>query len=952
MSGADRDRKFRSETMISAKLASLIVVFVFSSVVVISLVTDGALFGVAGRAINKFILGVFGHSAYPLFVATIYFAIKLFARGKFSPSRKPVACAAVLFVSAVLCYHLMTSTAMLGEAESYGQYLSACFDAGSGGISTATGGGVVFGLIVYPVKALFDVVGSYIIYCLVFGITVAVMFGGRKKVQPEGVKEYPLEIFGAPQQAAPQYIPQQPQQQAYILPEYSPKASEEPRQPPAPAEQEKEGVVKVPKKLFVGYIEDYVSPKAKKSRQHSRSFDILYSRPRETGYGAAPQEAEARPLGGSSYVDTFGDDLEAKKKYILTPINNMLNPEEDYGKPPAAKKAVEKPPRVDHNMGGMAPKPSRSEGDFNHYAEDDIYERRRTQPKQDFLGDLSALMGRAAAEKPLLSDEESRPTPFERDELKDSMPADHGHDEENFSVRINQPAPFQRKEDPLKFQTHINLERDKPVIKEPYIPPPPSLMNDISFDPNQVAENYEEKVRVLEKTLDEFKVAAKVVSVTPGPTVTRYELKMPPGVPVSRLTSRANDIAMCLASNGEIRIEAPIPGKNLLGIEIPNRKRQKVGLKELIESPEFANNKSPVTFALGKEISGRNVIVDLMKIPHLLVAGSTGSGKSVCLNTLIVSILYKASPDDVRLILIDPKRVEFNVYNGLPHLLLKEVITDAEKAISAFNWAIMEMDRRFELFRDSVARDIVSYNQKMRQSGGQMLPRILIIVDELADLMMINKRELEEKIKKISQLSRAAGIHLILATQRPSVDIITGVIKANLSCRVTFKLMSQADSRTVIDCSGAEKLLGEGDMIFISNNMPKPMRLQGPYISMEEVEAIVDFIKKNNEAQFDDIIEEQIMNSAEGEFDSSEESSDEVDKYFVDAVRLAVEQGQISISMVQRRFAVGYSRAGKIIDEMEKQRLISPFEGSKPRQVLISREEFERRFGKGGQKDF
>jgi S-DNA-T family DNA segregation ATPase FtsK/SpoIIIE len=279
--------------------------------------------------------------------------------------------------------------------------------------------------------------------------------------------------------------------------------------------------------------------------------------------------------------------------------------------------------------------------------------------------------------------------------------------------------------------------------------------------------------------------------------------------------------------------------------------------------------------------------------------------------------------------------------------MIKEVITDAEKAISAFNWAIGEMEKRFLLFRDTVSKDIISYNEKMKESGGQTLPRIFIIVDELAELMMINKRELEEKIKKISQLSRAAGIHLILATQRPSVDIITGVIKANLNSRVTFKLMTQADSRTVIDCSGAEKLLGEGDMIFISNNMPKPIRLQGPFVSMEEVEAIVDFVKQNNEAYFDEEIENDIYNYSDGEEDEETEDSDKTDKYFIEALKLAIEAGQISISMVQRRFAVGYSRAGKIIDELERRKFISPFEGSKPRQVLITKEEFERRFGGG-----
>jgi S-DNA-T family DNA segregation ATPase FtsK/SpoIIIE len=505
-----------------------------------------------------------------------------------------------------------------------------------------------------------------------------------------------------------------------------------------------------------------------------------------------------------------------------------------------------------------------------------------------------------------------------------------------------------KKDDLFKYQTQIGVDENKtPVIKAPYMAPPVSLLREVVNDSAESVENYEEKIQALESALSDFKVPAKVVSVTPGPTVTRYELQMPPGVPVSRLTSRANDIAMCLASNGEIRIEAPIPGKSLLGIELPNQKRQKVWLKELIDSAEFMNKKSAFTFALGKEISGKNIILDFTKMPHLLVAGSTGSGKSVCLNTLIISLLYKASPDDVRMILIDPKRVEFNVYNGLPHLMIKEVITDAEKAISAFNWAIGEMEKRFLLFRDTVSKDIISYNEKMKESGGQTLPRIFIIVDELAELMMINKRELEEKIKKISQLSRAAGIHLILATQRPSVDIITGVIKANLNSRVTFKLMTQADSRTVIDCSGAEKLLGEGDMIFISNNMPKPIRLQGPFVSMEEVEAIVDFVKQNNEAYFDEEIENDIYNYSDGEEDEETEDSDETDKYFIEALKLAIEAGQISISMVQRRFAVGYSRAGKIIDELERRKFISPFEGSKPRQVLITKEEFERRFGGG-----
>jgi S-DNA-T family DNA segregation ATPase FtsK/SpoIIIE len=425
-------------------------------------------------------------------------------------------------------------------------------------------------------------------------------------------------------------------------------------------------------------------------------------------------------------------------------------------------------------------------------------------------------------------------------------------------------------------------------------------------------------------------------------------MQMPPGVPINKITARADDIALCFAAEG-IRIEAPIPGKSLLGIEVPNRKRQKVGLKQVIDSQEFMSQKSPVAFALGKDIAGKNHIFDLAKMVHLLVAGATGSGKSVCLNTLIISILYKASPEDVRLILVDPKRVEFNIYNGLPHLMLKNVITNAEKAISAFNWAINEMDRRFDLFQESNTRDIGAYNEKIKGTDAVKLPRILIVVDELADLMMMNKSETEEKITKLAQLSRAAGIHLILATQRPSVDVITGTIKANLPSRATFKLMTQADSRTVLETSGAEKLLGEGDMVFITNGMPKPMRLQGPFISMAEVESIVEFVRANNPADFDEEIEDEILNAEDsgGEPKPDDLETGTQDRFFADAVRHAVEAGQTSISMVQRRFAVGYARAGKIIDEMEKQHLISAQDGAKPRQVLITREEFERRFGDG-----
>lgn len=963
-----------SQTLISVKLSLQIIMFVFCAVVFLSLVTGGALFGVAGKAINAFILGALGHSSYPLFVAAIYFAIKLFSGKKFSARKKSVYIAVSLFLSAVMCYHLLTSSRFLGG--DFGSYLAGCFDAGVGGVSEATGGGALFGVLVYPFVYLFDIVGSYIIFSLIFALSLLILFGGKVRRPEEGgfvgVKPYPTDYFERMPQEYPQYPPQAQVPPAGYMrqPEAAREASaDEPAyQPEEPVIKNSGKIEEVPKKLFVGYLEDYVNPKAKKSKTKSKSFDILYSNRQPEGY-QVPVENKENKLGGASYTETFGDDFESKKKYILTPVDNILRPYNDYGFGDRGQsKAIdEKPPKINHNMGTID-----KTNPYQKYANDSVERQDSVKPqinfdvpKNNYIDNLNNLMDKYSRGYSNLSGEvlpPQPPQPQNVDEDKDFfMQDDYADDIESKDMedagaehppvvinRYDGADRAKKKDDLFKYQTQIGVDENKtPVIKAPYMAPPVSLLREVVNDSAESVENYEEKIQALESALSDFKVPAKVVSVTPGPTVTRYELQMPPGVPVSRLTSRANDIAMCLASNGEIRIEAPIPGKSLLGIELPNQKRQKVWLKELIDSAEFMNKKSAFTFALGKEISGKNIILDFTKMPHLLVAGSTGSGKSVCLNTLIISLLYKASPDDVRMILIDPKRVEFNVYNGLPHLMIKEVITDAEKAISAFNWAIGEMEKRFLLFRDTVSKDIISYNEKMKESGGQTLPRIFIIVDELAELMMINKRELEEKIKKISQLSRAAGIHLILATQRPSVDIITGVIKANLNSRVTFKLMTQADSRTVIDCSGAEKLLGEGDMIFISNNMPKPIRLQGPFVSMEEVEAIVDFVKQNNEAYFDEEIENDIYNYSDGEEDEETEDSDETDKYFIEALKLAIEAGQISISMVQRRFAVGYSRAGKIIDELERRKFISPFEGSKPRQVLITKEEFERRFGGG-----
>lgn len=446
----------------------------------------------------------------------------------------------------------------------------------------------------------------------------------------------------------------------------------------------------------------------------------------------------------------------------------------------------------------------------------------------------------------------------------------------------------------------------------------------------------------LQKTLYSFGVSAKVENVSVGPAITRYEVKPAEGVRVNKIANLADDIALSLAAES-IRIEAPIPGKQAVGIEIPNKENEVVHLRDIIETEEFVNHKSKLALALGKNVGGEAVIADVAKMPHVLIAGSTGSGKSVCINTLITSILYKAKPNEVKLLMVDPKVVELSVYNGIPHLLIP-VVTDPKKAAGALAWAVQEMVNRYSLFANKGVRDIKGYNAAIEKEGGTgKLPQIVIIIDELADLMMVAAKDVEDAICRLAQMARAAGMHLVIATQRPSVDVITGIIKANIPSRIAFAVSSQVDSRTILDSVGAEKLLGKGDMLFYPSGASKPTRVQGSFVSDGEVEKIVDFLKFNGgEAKYNEDIIESIekANSTEQELDRMEEE-DDTDPLLMEAIDTVVETGQASTSFIQRRFKVGYARAGRIIDQMEERGIISGYQGSKPREVLITKERLD-----------
>ncbi|NMB08886.1 MAG: DNA translocase FtsK [Tissierellia bacterium] len=438
----------------------------------------------------------------------------------------------------------------------------------------------------------------------------------------------------------------------------------------------------------------------------------------------------------------------------------------------------------------------------------------------------------------------------------------------------------------------------------------------------------------IEETMKSFGIDALITQINRGPTITCYELQPAPGVKVSKIVNLSDDLALNLATS-DIRIEAPIPGKSVVGIEVPNRVKDNVGLKELLESEEFVSLDSRLPLTLGKDISGRPIISTIDKMPHLLIAGATGSGKSVCINTIIMSILFKALPHEVKLLLIDPKVVELSIYNGIPHLLIP-VVTEPKKAASALNWAVEEMERRYKLFAKNNVRDISSYNNKFANTPDNKLPKILIIIDELSDLMMVAAQEIEDYICRLAQMARAAGIYLIIATQRPSVDVITGIIKANIPSRISFQVSSQIDSRTILDISGAEKLLGKGDMLFFPSSYSRPIRVQGAFVSDEEVEKVVDYLKNQNITEYDDNIIESIEENI-----TIGNLKDNTDELLFDAINLVVEEGQASISLLQRRLRIGYARAARIVDEMEAKGIVGGFEGSKPRKVLINKEDLD-----------
>lgn len=512
--------------------------------------------------------------------------------------------------------------------------------------------------------------------------------------------------------------------------------------------------------------------------------------------------------------------------------------------------------------------------------------------------------------------------------------------------------PPEKAAEPTKPAEFSVPEKDAEPKTEGYSYPPLSLLNKSkATDTAALSAELDHTAEHLVETLKSFGVETRIVDISRGPTVTRYELQPCAGVKISKITNLADDIALNLATAG-VRIEAPIPNKAAVGIEVPNKASAVVGVRGILESPAFINAKSKLTVALGRDIGGNVVVTDIAKMPHGLIAGATGSGKSVCINSIIISLLYKATPDEVKLLMIDPKVVELGIYNGIPHLLVP-VVTDPRKAAGALGWSVTEMERRYKMFADRGVRDLAGYNKFVENLGDpevQKMPHIVIIIDELADLMMTAPNEVEDSINRIAAKARAAGMHLIIATQRPSVDVVTGVIKANIPTRIAFAVSSQIDSRTILDSAGAEKLLGRGDMLFSPVGSTKPNRIQGCFVSDEEVEAVVDYIKSDHTVDYDDDVMVEIERQAAIEKKQKTglpEDGPEGDPMLDEAIKVVVENGMASTSLLQRKLKLGYARAARIVDEMEQRGVVGPYEGSKPRKVLISKEQLLEREAAG-----
>lgn len=880
------------------------------AIIIISSIGYFALFTNFLGFLKSFLLGFFGLFSYPLFFVGYSIGYILLKDKKFSMPKKYIVYLCLALFSLLAIFHVAFSAHF--PLNSYGAYLSEAYT------SKMSVCGLLMSLITFPLVKLIQYFGTYVVFAILLifctykiidyfisNKTSKGFVSKNKNIRVEEVQNFSKDasIF-----LNNQLIEEEQEKPFSINPEIQ-------------NEPDKRELAR--QKLGLGDIRNIPSVK---STTPSYNFNTSNSTP------------------------IFSDE----NKNIETELNNFSA----FNGATYSKKTLEDKSKKERNLDFLR---ATMDANYNKNTTEQIANEKKRNlnladnmkglPINDYLGEERPTL-ETKTEDNKLETFNSNETQQETKKAENNISSLNINDIINSVKKAEPNKEKDQVETKPKFKQTDLLNTPKPTkatYKKPsrYIRPTIDLLNSISTNPDDYGEDCEEKAALIERTLENFKVPAKIINITKGPSVTRYELEMPAGISVNKILQYQNDISMAVASSHGVRIEAPIPGKSAVGIEVPNNKIATISLKEVLDSKEFYSSNAPLTFALGKDIAGKLRVCNIASMPHLLIAGSTGSGKSVCLTSLIISLLYKCSPDDLRLILIDPKRVEFFMYNNLPHLLIPEVITSSEKAINAFNYAIKEMERRFEEFQELYVKNLEEYNQTQEVANGEKpkLPYIVIIVDEMNDLMSTNKKEIEDRVIKLAQKSRAAGIHLILATQRPSVDVITGTIKANLPSRIAFAVTSNVDSKTILDSIGAEKLLGRGDMLYSPREYPEPVRIQGAYCSNEEIKAVVDFVKSNNEAIFDEQAEREINAKNNSENGGYVDNSEDMDPLLPDALKFFIEIQQASISKLQRMFSIGFNRAGKIVDQMEKLHYISPQDGSRPRSVYITMDEFMEIYG-------
>ena len=1008
MNGLGRkEKKSKQKQSIFTKETWGVIILLTATILSVCLVTGDQVFSLPGKYVQVFLLGCFGYFAFAVMAFCLLIGGELLIGKRIKMRFKNK----LLLTLSFLLVAVFTQVVSMGKSDNISEYLKLSYTLAEGGFATTSAGGFFTALLAFPIQSLLTVVGGAVVLAVLAFVCVLAFIRsigrGENKQPKETFRSTSINTEKEDQSAVVQSELNNDQTTVERVQTVAPKKTQS-----LFINNEKDFGFKSKREIAKGNDStikvDFTEGKIGLAYSNG-SYSEKYSEEmkKKLEYIKTPPKIDLdKPFGNSYYSTTSVSKEIPKTDSVSTREQAQIKdlPLYEHEVPPMEDSAEKSANDFTNKYAQLS---ETSVFDNVKNEPEQIYSPIDEQPKvEPEVSNFNSGIRRAVFESaPIEETPEEEPIQVveeipvvEEEIIDDSQEQVIEQDSQNEFLAEEEPPvsnvtsrsrrimgfgsaleePKKTEEETKEFKVE-NLSRRRgldfaskepvveqiveepkkekvvPPINRKYYRPPLDLLENHSANYDEASENHEERKAIIKQTLEDFHINAETQGHVQGPTITRYEIKMPAGITVKKVLAYDDDLKMRLASREGVRIEAPIPGKNLVGIEVANNKRVTVGIRELIEkSAEKPSKPGSLIFAIGKDIVGNVITDNLAKGPHYLVAGATGSGKSVCLNVMIISLIMRYSPEELRLILVDPKSVGFRIYEHIPHLMIDEIITDPKRALAALAWAQVEMEKRYKTFAEcgELVSDIDMYNEKIASDTVAKMPRIVVVIDELADLMETCKKEMETRIRALAQKSRAAGIHLVLATQRPSVDIITGTIKANLPSRIALKVMGFADSNTIINQGGAEKLLGNGDMLYRNSGMPECERYQGAWISDREITGVVNYIKEKNQAYFDDELSEYLDKATQApqpEKTSSdggdEQEEGEVNEFFLKALWHAVNSGTVSISMLQRRFQIGYARAGRLVDEMEQMGFVSANEGAKARRVLLTREEFEERFG-------